>query len=80
MAKKERTKILEMDDIFIKPITLVNPVMTPEVIGPGFKMNIGSKENFSESNFSSKDQSTISSPPSIINSEPVILSPESLNK
>jgi len=66
MAKKERTKILEMDDIFIKPITLVNPVMTPEVIGPGFKMNIGSKENFSESNFSSKDQSTISSPPSII--------------
>jgi len=66
MAKKERTKILEMDDIFIKPITLVNPVMTPEVIGPGFKMNIGSKENFSKSNFSSKDQSTISSPPSII--------------
>ena len=47
------------------PIRFVSPGMTPEATGSGFKMNIGSKENFSESNFSSKDQSTISSAPSI---------------
>ena len=51
------------------PIKFVSPGMTPEATGSGFKMNIGSKENFSESNFSSKDQSTISSAPSIMKND-----------
>jgi hypothetical protein len=51
------------------PIRFVSPGMTPEATGSGFKMNIGSKENFSESNFSSKDQSTISSAPSIMKND-----------
>ena len=51
------------------PIRFVSPGMTPEAAGSGFKMNIGSKENFSESNFSSKDQSTMSQAPSIMKND-----------
>ena len=55
--------------MYSKPLKYVSPGMTPEATGSGFKMNIGSKENFSESNFSSKDQSTISSAPSIMKND-----------
>ena len=48
------------------PTKFVSPGMTPEATGSGFKMSMGSKENFSESNFSSKDQSTMSAAPSIM--------------
>ena len=48
------------------PTKFVSPGMTPEATGSGFKMSMGSKENFSESNFSSKDQSTMSQAPSIM--------------
>jgi len=48
------------------PIKFVMPGMTPEATGSGFKMSMGSKENFSDSNFSSKDQSTMSQAPSIM--------------
>ena len=48
------------------PIKFVSPGMTPEATGSGFKMSMGSKENFSDSNFSSKDQSTMSQAPSIM--------------
>ena len=52
--------------MYSKPIKYVSPGMTPEATGSGFKMSMGSKENFSESNFSSKDQSTMSQAPSIM--------------
>ena len=48
------------------PIKFVMPGMTPEATGSSFKMSMGSKENFSDSNFSSKDQSTMSQAPSIM--------------
>ena len=48
------------------PTKFVSPGMTPEATGSGFKMSMGSKENFSDSNFSSKDQSTMSQAPSIM--------------
>jgi len=45
-----------------------NPItyMTPGAESGGFSMKIGSKENFSDSNFSSKDQSTMASAPAIM--------------
>jgi len=52
--------------MYSKPLKYVSPGMTPEATGSGFKMSMGSKENFSESNFSSKDQSTMSQAPSIM--------------
>ena len=52
--------------MYSKPLKYVSPGMTPEATGSGFKMSMGSKENFSESNFSSKDQSTMSAAPSIM--------------
>jgi len=52
--------------MYSKPLKYVSPGMTPEATGSGFKMSMGSKENFSDSNFSSKDQSTMSQAPSIM--------------
>ena len=52
--------------MYSKPLNYVSPGMTPEATGSGFKMSMGSKENFSDSNFSSKDQSTMSQAPSIM--------------
>jgi len=52
--------------MYDSPAKFVGPGMTPEATGGGFKMKMGSKENFSESNFSSKDQSTMSAAPSIM--------------
>jgi len=47
-----------------------NPIayktMTPMATDNGFTMNMGSKQNFSGSNFSNKDQSTMSAAPSIM--------------
>ena len=47
-----------------------NPVkyktMTPMATDGGFKMSMGSKENFSDSNFSNKDKGTMSAAPSIM--------------
>ena len=40
--------------------------MTPMATDNGFTMNMGSKQNFSGSNFSNKDQSTMSAAPSIM--------------
>ena len=40
--------------------------MTPMATDNGFIMNMGSKQNFSGSNFSNKDQSTMSAAPSIM--------------
>lgn len=40
--------------------------MTPPATDSGFKMNMGSKENISEGNFSKKDNELISSAPSIM--------------
>ena len=51
------------------PTKFVSPGMTPDATGSGFKMSMGSKENFSESNFSSKDQSTMSQAPSIMKND-----------
>ena len=48
------------------PVKFVDPGMTPMATGGGFKMKMGSKENFSGTNFSSKDQSTILTAPSIM--------------
>ena len=47
------------------PVKYMGP-MTPMASGGGFKMSMGSKENFSGSNFSNKDQSTMSAAPSIM--------------
>ena len=52
--------------MYDSPAKFVSPGMTPEATEGGFKMKMGSKENFSESNFSSKDQSTMSAAPSIM--------------
>ena len=52
--------------MYDSPAKFVGPGMTPEATGGGFKMKMGSKENFSQSNFSSKDQSTMSQAPSIM--------------
>ena len=52
--------------MYDSPAKFVSPGMTPEATGSGFKMSMGSKENFSDSNFSSKDQSTMSQAPSIM--------------
>jgi len=46
------------------PITY--KTMTPMATDNGFTMNMGSKQNFSGSNFSNKDQSTMSAAPSIM--------------
>ena len=40
--------------------------MTPMATDGGFKMSMGSKENFSDSNFSNKDKGTMSAAPSIM--------------
>jgi len=40
--------------------------MTPMATDGGFKMSMGSKQNFSGSNFSNKDQGTMSAAPSIM--------------
>ena len=52
--------------MYDSPAKFVSPGMTPMATGGGFTMKMGSKENFSESNFSSKDQSTILTAPSIM--------------
>ena len=43
--------------------------MTPMATDGGFKMSMGSKENFSDSNFSNKDKGTMSAAPSIMKDE-----------
>lgn len=48
------------------PVKFVDPGMTPMATGGGFKMKMGSKENFSGSNFSNKDQGTMAAAPSIM--------------
>ena len=52
--------------MYDSPAKFVSPGMTPMATEGGFKMQMGSKENFSGTNFSSKDQSTISTAPSIM--------------
>lgn len=60
---KEKQNKEEMED---NPIKFVSPGMTPPATGGGFKMQMGSKENFSGTNFSSKDQDTMAAAPSIM--------------
>ena len=48
------------------PVKFVDPGMTPMATGGGFTMKMGSKENFSGSNFSNKDQGTMAAAPSIM--------------
>ena len=48
------------------PVKFVEPGMTPMATGGGFTMKMGSKENFSGSNFSNKDQGTMAAAPSIM--------------
>ena len=59
----DKTTPMKMYD---SPAKFVSPGMTPMATEGGFKMQMGSKENFSGTNFSSKDQSTISTAPSIM--------------
>jgi len=60
---KEKQNKKEMED---NPIKFVSPGMTPPATEGGFKMQMGSKENFSGTNFSSKDQDTMAAAPSIM--------------
>ena len=53
-------------EILDSPAKFVSPGMTPMATGGGFKMQMGSKENFSGTNFSNKDQGTMSQAPSIM--------------
>ena len=53
-------------EILDSPTKFVSPGMTPMATGGGFKMQMGSKENFSGTNFSGKDQSTMAAAPSIM--------------
>lgn len=67
LPKQLQQEILDSPvKMYDSPAKFVDPGMTPEATGGGFKMSMGSKENFSESNFSSKDQSTMSAAPSIM--------------
>lgn len=52
--------------MYDSPTKFVGPGMTPMATGGGFTMKMGSKENFSGSNFSNKDQGTMSAAPSIM--------------
>lgn len=52
--------------MYDSPAKFVSPGMTPMATGGGFKMQMGSKENFSGTNFSGKDQSTMAAAPSIM--------------
>ena len=52
--------------MYDSPTKFVDPGMTPMATGGGFKMKMGSKENFSGSNFSNKDQGTMAAAPSIM--------------
>ena len=52
--------------MYDSPTKFVGPGMTPMATGGGFKMKMGSKENFSGSNFSNKDQGTMAAAPSIM--------------
>jgi len=52
--------------MYDNPVKFVSPGMTPMATGGGFKMQMGSKENFSGTNFSGKDQSTMAAAPSIM--------------
>ena len=53
-------------EILDSPTKFVSPGMTPMATGGGFTMKMGSKENFSGSNFSNKDQGTMAAAPSIM--------------
>lgn len=55
--------------MYDSPTKFVSPGMTPMATGGGFKMQMGSKENFSGTNFSSKDQSTMAAAPSIMKND-----------
>lgn len=52
--------------MYDSPAKFVSPGMTPMATEGGFKMQMGSKENFSGTNFSGKDQSTMAAAPSIM--------------
>lgn len=52
--------------MYDSPTKFVSPGMTPMATGGGFTMKMGSKENFSGSNFSNKDQGTMAAAPSIM--------------
>ncbi len=52
--------------MYDSPTKFVDPGMTPMATGGGFKMKMGSKENFSGTNFSNKDQGTMAAAPSIM--------------
>jgi hypothetical protein len=66
MEKKANEIKTTPTKMYDSPAKFVSPGMTPMATGGGFTMKMGSKENFSESNFSSKDQSTILTAPSIM--------------
>jgi len=52
--------------MYDSPTKFVDPGMTPMATGGGFKMRMGSKENFTGTNFSNKDQGTMAAAPSIM--------------
>ena len=52
--------------MYDSPAKFVSPGMTPIATEGGFKMQMGSKENFSGTNFSGKDQSTMAAALSIM--------------